>query len=64
MPRPRRTLTYKESLDIMEAWSKSGTVEGCRKEYAKITEQDKPPAWDTMRRWLSQLGIREDPTKG
>jgi len=55
--------TNDEREDILEAWNFAGTVEGTRHALARLQEKDKPVSWDTMRRWLDRLGIREDPTK-
>ena len=62
MPRPKKVFTEEEKQGIVEAWSLTHSVSGACREYQRIMEIESPPTWDTMRRWLDVLGLREDPT--
>lgn len=63
MGRPTKTFTLIEEALIRRAWDRTRTVEGFRMAHQVMTGRASPISWDTARRWLDQLGIREDPTK-
>jgi len=62
MGRPRRVLSRQEQEALAQAWSETGNVQACRFRYQELARLEKPPSWDTVRRWLSIAGLREDPT--
>jgi hypothetical protein len=64
MPRPKRQFTMIEEAVIRQCWERTGTVEGFRWTHQMMMGRVHAISWDTARRWLDQLGIRDDPTKG
>jgi len=62
MPRPPKVLSGEEVDLLRECWEATGTVDTCRVAYQMAKGLEKPPSWDTMRRWLAISGIRDDPT--